>query len=109
MTQLHDALLRDCRLIVSIGMHTQGMSVADAARLLRAEAHLEEIHAQREAIRGTYNPEYFCYTLGKLAILDARSKYLAPRFRSSLKAFHDSLLGFGAPPIGFLDSLLAVP
>jgi len=107
VTQLHDALLRDSRLIVSIGMHTQGLSVAEAARLLRTEAHLEEVHAQREAIRGTYNPEYFCYTLGKLAILDARSKYLAPKFRSSLKTFHDTLLGFGTPPIGFLDGLLA--
>lgn len=107
VTQLHDALLRDCRLIVSIGMHTQGMSVADAARLLRTEAHLEEVHAQREAIRGTYNPEYFCYTLGKLAILDVRERYLANRFHGSLRAFHDELLGFGTPPIGFLDSLLA--
>ena len=107
VTQLHDALLRDSRLIVSIGMHTQGMSVADAARLLRTEAHLEEIHAQREAIRGTYNPEYFCYTLGKLAILEVRGKYLATKFHSSLKEFHDTLLGFGSPPIGFLDALMA--
>ena len=107
VTQLHDALLRDCRLIASIGMHTQGMPVAEAARLLRAEAHLEEVHAQREAIRGTYNPEYFCYTLGKLAILDARAHHLATKYRGSLKAFHDTLLGFGTPPIGFLDSLLA--
>jgi len=88
-------------------MHTQGMSVAEAARLLKTEAHLEEVHAQREAIRGTYNPEYFCYTLGKLAILDVRSKYLATKFQSSIKTFHDTLLGFGTPPIGFLDSLLA--
>jgi hypothetical protein len=109
LTQLRDALIRDARLIVSIGMHTQGMSVAEAAHLLKTEAHIEEIHAQREAIRGTYNPEYFCYTLGKLAILDVRSKYLTTRFHSSLKAFHDVLLGFGTPPIGFLDSLLAVP
>jgi uncharacterized protein (DUF885 family) len=107
VTQLHDALLRDGRLIVSIGMHTQGMSVAEAARFLRTEAHLEELHAEREAIRGTYNPEYFCYTLGKLAILDVRSKYLESKFHSSLKAFHDTLLGFGTPPIGFLDALLA--
>jgi uncharacterized protein (DUF885 family) len=107
VTQLHDALLRDCRLIASIGMHTQGMPVAEAARLLRTEAHLEEVHAQREAIRGTYNPEYFCYTLGKLAILDARARHLATKYRGSLKAFHDTLLGFGTPPIGFLDSLLA--
>jgi len=83
------------------------MSVADAARLLRTEAHLEEVHAQREAIRGTYNPEYFCYTLGKLAILDVRSKYLKDRFHDSPKAFHDTLLAFGTPPIGFLDGLLS--
>ena len=107
VTQIKDALLRDGRLLASIGMHTQGMSVDAATDLLRAEAHLEEIHAQREAIRGTYNPEYFCYTLGKLAILDARSKLLATRYRSSLKDFHDSLLAFGAPPIGFLEQLLA--
>jgi len=107
VTQLHDALLRDCRLVVSIGMHTQGMSVADAARLLRTEAHLEELHAQREAIRGTYNPEYFCYTLGKLEILEARAKYLKEKFHGSPKAFHDTILAFGTPPIGFLDSLLA--
>jgi len=109
VTQLQDALLRNCRLIVSIGMHTQGMSVADAARFLRTNAHLEELHAQREAIRGTYNPEYFCYTLGKLAILDVRSKYLASRFHGSTKEFHDTLLSFGTPPIGFLDSLVAAP
>jgi uncharacterized protein (DUF885 family) len=105
--QLHDALLRDCRLIASVGMHTQGMSVAEAATLLRTGAHLEDVNAQREAIRGTYNPEYFCYTLGKLAILDGRSKYLRTKFDGSLKTFHDRLLSFGAPPIGFLDSLLA--
>jgi uncharacterized protein (DUF885 family) len=107
VTQLHDALLRDCRLIASIGMHTQGMPVSEAAKLLRTEAHLEEVHAEREAIRGTYNPEYFCYTLGKLAILDARAHHLATKYHGSLKAFHDALLGFGTPPIGFLDSLLA--
>jgi uncharacterized protein (DUF885 family) len=107
VTQLHDAILRDCRLIVSIGMHTQGMSVSEATRFLRAEARLEEVHAQREAIRGTYDPEYFCYTLGKLAILDVRAKHLGSTFHGSLKQFHDTLLGFGTPPIGFLDGLLA--
>jgi len=105
--QIHDALLRDCRLIASIGMHTQGMSVAQATELLRTQAHLELVNAEREAIRGTYNPEYFCYTLGKLAILDARSKYLESSYRGSRRAFHDALLSYGSPPIGFLDGLLA--
>jgi uncharacterized protein (DUF885 family) len=105
--QLRDALIRDGRLVVSIQMHTQGLSVADAATFLRTEAHLEPLHAEREAIRGTYNPEYFCYTLGKLAILAVRTKYLQPKFGSSLKRFHDSLLSYGSPPIGLLDTLMA--
>jgi uncharacterized protein (DUF885 family) len=107
VSQLKDALTRDVRLLASIGMHTQGMTVEGAERLFRTEAHLEPIHAQREAIRGTYNPEYFCYTLGKLAILEARSKYMENRYRSSLKGFHDALLAFGTPPIGFLDALVS--
>ncbi len=107
VTQLKDALIRDGRLVASIGLHTQGMSVAAATEMLRTEAHLEPIHAEREAIRGTYNPEYFCYTLGKLEILEVRARHLAGRYHSSLKEFHDTLLGFGAPPIGYLEALVA--
>ena len=106
LAQIHDALLRDCRLIASIGLHTQGWTVAQATELFRTEAHFETLPAEREAIRGTFNPEYFCYTLGKLAILDLRSKFLGPRFAGSLRAFHDTLLGFGCPPVGVLETLL---
>jgi hypothetical protein len=106
VAQIHDALLRDCRLIASIGLHTRGMSVAEATRLFETEAHFEHLPAEREAIRGTFNPEYFCYTLGKLAILQARTKYLDGRFGGSLQRFHDALLGFGCPPIGLFDRLL---
>ncbi len=107
VAQIHDALLRDCRLIASVGLHTRGLSVADATRLFETEAHFEHLPAEREAVRGTFNPEYFCYTLGKLAILQARSKHLEPRFGGSLLRFHDTLLGFGCPPIGLFDRLLA--
>ncbi len=105
IAQLHDALLRDCRLIASIGLHTQGWTIAQATELFQREAHFEALPAEREAIRGTFNPEYFCYTLGKLAILEARRKHLPGRFHGSLKGFHDTLLGFGCPPIGMLDAL----
>jgi uncharacterized protein (DUF885 family) len=107
VAQIHDALLRDCRLIASIGLHTQGWSLSQATQLFEKEGHFEPLPAEREAIRGTFNPEYFCYTLGKLAILDARAKFLAPGFQGSLKGFHDQLLGFGCPPVGVLDSLFA--
>jgi uncharacterized protein (DUF885 family) len=105
--QLHDALLRDCRLIASVQLHSKGMTLADATALFQQEAHFEELPAQREAIRGTFNPEYFAYTLGKLTILDVRTKYLASRFGGSLTRFHDRLLAFGAPPVGMLDALMA--
>ncbi len=107
VAQIHDALLRDCRLLVSIGLHTQGMTLEAATQLFQREGHFERLPAEREAIRGTFNPEYFCYTLGKLAILNARQRFLGPRFQGSLSAFHDTLLGFGCPPIGLIDTLLA--
>jgi uncharacterized protein (DUF885 family) len=109
IAQIHDALLRDCRLLASIGLHTQGMTLAAATQLFEREAHFEHLPAEREAIRGTFNPEYFCYTLGKLAILNSRSRFLKERFGGNLKRFHDTLLGFGCPPIGLLDTLLAGP
>jgi uncharacterized protein (DUF885 family) len=104
--QIHDALLRDARLLAAIGLHTDGWSVERAAELFRAEAHLERLPAEREALRGTFDPEYFCYTLGKLAILSARRKHLATRFGGSLKQFHDALLAAGCPPVGMLDAVL---
>ena len=106
VAQLHDALLRDCRLLASIGLHTQGMTVESATQLFQREAHFERLPAEREAIRGTFNPEYFCYTLGKLAILRVRSRVLESRFGGRLGTFHDRLLSYGCPPIGLLDTLL---
>ncbi len=106
VAQIHDALLRDCRLLASIGMHTDGWSVARATELFRTEAHFEQLPAEREAVRGTFNPEYFCYTLGKLAILNARRRFLDAKFHGRLRPFHDALLGAGAPPVGLIDRIV---
>ena len=106
VAQLHDALLRNVRLLSAIGLHTEGWTVERATELFEREAHLEHLPAQREALRGTFDPEYFCYTLGKLAILQARAKYLSSHFHGNLKAFHDALLGAGCPPVGLLDTVL---
>ena len=106
VAQLHDALLRDCRLLSSIGLHTARWSVDQATELFRTEAHFEEHPARREAIRGTFDPGYFCYTLGKLTILSARRRFLASKFHGNLKMFHDALLGSGAPPVGLIDRVL---
>jgi uncharacterized protein (DUF885 family) len=104
--QIHDALLRDCRLLSSIGLHTAQWPVDQATELFEKEAHFERHPAEREAIRGTFNPEYFCYTLGKLSILAARRRFLASKYRGNLRAFHDAVLGTGAPPVGLIDRIL---
>jgi uncharacterized protein (DUF885 family) len=109
VAQLHDALLRDCRLLASIGLHTGGMTLAQATELFVKRAHFEQLPAEREAIRGTFNPEYYCYTLGKLRILEARRALLGPVFHGSQKMFHDRLLATGAPPVGLLETLLRAP
>ncbi|MGA8302684.1 MAG: DUF885 domain-containing protein [Thermoplasmata archaeon] len=109
IAEIHDALLRDCRLLASIGLHTQGMTLGEATQLFERQAHFEHLPAEREAIRGTFNPEYFCYTLGKLAILNSRTRFLQSRFGGNLKSFHDAVLGYGCPPVGLLDTLLAGP
>lgn len=105
-TMLLDALLRDCRLLASIRMHTQGWTVDQATHLFEREAFLPRLAAEREALRGTFDPEYFCYTLGKLAILDVRRHRLATQFGGNLRSFHDALLKFGCPPVGLLEALL---
>lgn len=103
LAQLHEALLRACRYVAGIGMHTQGMSVDEAKQLFIEQAHMEPINAEREAKRGTVDPMYCNYTLGKLLLLklreDVRRKQGA---QFSLRRFHDEYLQAGFPPIPLL-------
>jgi uncharacterized protein (DUF885 family) len=88
-----DALVRVARLLCSVGMHTQGMSLDEATAEFEATAGLDPDHARLEAVRGTWDPGYFGYTLGKLEILALRERVGGDR-----RAFHDRLLGYGCPP-----------
>jgi len=69
LMQLHDALLRDCRLVDAFGMHAQGMSLAEATKLMQTKCFQSPVVAYKEARRGTEDPGYYSYTLGKLMIL----------------------------------------
>ena len=98
--QLSDALLRDCRFVASIGIHVRGWSVDDAKKRFREDCKQDEAGAREQAVRGTFDPGYFAYTLGKLQILALRQEAkdkLGARF--DLRAFHDALLAHGSPPI----------
>ena len=105
--QLMEALLRDCRFICAIRMHTQGMSLDEATQFFMENAYMEELPAQKEAARGTFDPMYLNYTLGKLMILKLREDYRAEKGdRFSLKQFHDTFLSFGAPPIPLVREMM---
>ena len=100
LAQLQDALLRDCRLVASVEMHTHGMSLADAARMMADQCFQPPSVAYKEARRGTSDPGYFSYTLGKLMILKLRADAQAKEGKSfTLAHFHDRFLGAGLVPL----------
>ena len=103
LTQLLEALVRNCRYVCSLGMHTQGMSVDEATKTFMDQAYMGELPARREALRGTFDPGYLNYTLGKLMILKLREDYRKEQGANfTLKGFHDQLLSFGGPPLPLL-------
>ncbi len=98
--QLAEALVRLARTVVGIRLHAEDLSVEQGVRVFRDEAFLEEATARREAERGTFDPGYVLYALGKRMLLQLRADYKAKKGDSfSLKAFHDQLLGQGALPL----------
>ncbi len=107
MAQADEALLRLCRLCVSIKMHTQGMTVDEATKFFQENCYYEEKPSRSEAMRGTYDPGYLNYALGKLQILKLRKDYEAQEGSAfSLKKFHDEMLKHGMPPIRLLREIM---
>jgi uncharacterized protein (DUF885 family) len=107
MAQADEALLRLCRLCVSIKLHTQNMSLAEATKFFQENCYYEEKPARQEAMRGTFDPGYLNYTLGKLEILKLRHDYKAQEGDEfSLQKFHNELLDHGMPPIRLLREIM---
>lgn len=98
--QLRKALLRNCRFMSAIGLHARGMTMAQSKALFREQCWQDEGNAEQQAARGTYDPAYLNYTLGKLMIRKLREDWTASRGgKSAWKAFHDAFLSYGGPPI----------
>lgn len=98
--QLSNALLRNARFLSAIGLHTQGMSIEESEKLFMEQAYQDRGTAEQQAARGTYDPAYLNYTLGKLMIRQLRDDWVAERGgREAWRNFHDSFLSFGGPPI----------
>jgi uncharacterized protein (DUF885 family) len=101
--QLQDALLRDARFIAGIQMHTGNMTLDQARSFFVNEGYQSREIADVETKRGTADPTYLYYTLGKLEILKLRAdveKKEGTNF--SLQKFHDDFLRQGFPPIAII-------
>ena len=98
--QLQDALLRNARYVVGIRMHTGDMTFDQGVAFFEKEGYQTHANALRETKRGTRDPTYLVYTLGKLQILKLREDYRKKAGASfRLQEFHDSFLRQGFPPV----------
>jgi uncharacterized protein (DUF885 family) len=105
LAQLQEALLRDCRYVVGIKLHTQGMTVEDGAKVFVEKGFQEPANAYEEARRGAYNPTYLYYTLGKLEIQKLRDEYMQKK-HATLRDFHDAFVAQGGLPIPLVRRIL---
>jgi uncharacterized protein (DUF885 family) len=98
--QLQDALLRNARYIVGIQMHTGNMTYNQGIDFFVNEGYQTRTNGERETKRGTSNPTYLYYTLGKLEIMKLREDYKKMRGSAfALQEFHDRFMREGNPPI----------
>jgi len=99
MAQTSEALTRICRLIAGLRLHSGEWTVDQAAALFEREAHLPAPAARQEAVRGTYDPTYGGYFLGKLAALKLRRDYETARgAQFDLREFHERVMTNGIAP-----------
>ncbi len=107
LAQSGDALLRICRLCVSIKMHCHGMTVEEGTKFFMDNWYQGEKPSTQEALRGTFDPGYLFYTVGKLEILKLREDYKKQEGSSyTLQKFNDEMLDHGMMPIRLLREIL---
>jgi hypothetical protein len=107
LAQLSEALLRDCRYVVGIKLHTQGMTVEQGAKVFVEKGFQEPANAYEESRRGAYNPTYLYYTLGKLQVYKLRQDYKQQKGQAfSLARFHSDFVRQGAIPIKLIRRIL---
>jgi uncharacterized protein (DUF885 family) len=81
--------------------------VAESEQLFREKALQDPGNAKQQAARGTFDPGYLNYTLGKLMIRKMRDDYVASRGgRKAYREFHDRFLSFGGPPLPLVRKAL---
>ncbi len=108
--QLQNALLRDVRFVSAIGLHTSGMTVDESQKLFVEKGFQDEGTAMQQAVRGTFDPGYLNYTLGKLMIRKLRDDWKAKvGDRYSPERFHDEFLSHACAPIPVIRKAMLGP
>jgi uncharacterized protein (DUF885 family) len=104
--QLKNALLRDVRFLVTLGYHAGTLTPEAATKLFVEQAFADLGNAKQQALRGTVDPMYLSYTLGKLLILQIRADWQRAHPQGTLRAFHDEFLSYGEAPLPVIRRMM---
>jgi uncharacterized protein (DUF885 family) len=96
---LKEALLRNVRFVATLGLHTGTMTVDEAQKLFASKGFVDAGNARQQAVRGTFDPMYLAYTLGKIMIRKLKTDWLGKNQGRTLQDFHDALLSYGCAPL----------
>lgn len=98
--QLQNALLRNVRYLVALGLHTGTMTLEEAEKMFREQGLQDPANARQQANRGAFDPGFLNYTLGKLMVRKLRADWTEARGgRAAWREFHDRFLSYGGPPV----------
>ncbi len=107
--QLKNALLRNVRFVVALGYHAGQMTIEEATKLFVEQAFADPKTAAQQAMRGTVDPMFLGYTLGKLVILELRADWQKANPGKSLREFHDTFLTYGEAPLAVTRRMMLGP
>jgi uncharacterized protein (DUF885 family) len=106
---LKNALLRNVRFLVALGYHAGTMTPDDATKLFVERAFADPKMASQQAMRGTLDPMFLGYTLGKLVIMELRADWQRANPTKSLREFHDEFLSYGEAPLPVTRRMMLGP
>jgi len=99
--QLVNLLWRAVRVVLDVGLHTRGMSPAEAVDYMVEHLPIERPSAEAEVRRYCAWPTYqLCYAVGRRELLRLRDEY-REREGGTYRArrFHDEVMGYGGLPV----------
>jgi len=96
--------------LTAIRLHTEDMSLDEAAKLFSEKAFLERSPARQEALRCARDPGCLSGALGKMLVYELRQDYRKAKGPDySLEKFHDDFLRHGGMPIKLIRRILLAP